>query len=96
MLNLKPSDLNEAVCAEVLSSLSKKRSHSGDSEDTFSNIGEGSLEASIEGSEVAGDGGGRKKKKAKKKGKNAKTVEAEASKSLFLMLEQFIFSYLST
>ncbi|KAJ0770670.1 hypothetical protein HanPI659440_Chr07g0260321 [Helianthus annuus] len=82
IMDLKPSGLNEAVCAEVLSSLSKNRSHSGDSEDTFSDIAEGSLEASIEGSKVAGDGGGRKKKKAKK-GKKAKTVEAEASTSVF-------------
>ncbi|KAJ0435513.1 hypothetical protein HanOQP8_Chr17g0676941 [Helianthus annuus] len=80
--DLKPSGLNEVVCAEVLSSLSKKRSHSGDSEDTFSDIAEGSLRASIEGSEVAGDDGGRKTKKAKK-GKKAKTPEAEASKSIF-------------
>ncbi|KAJ0907666.1 hypothetical protein HanRHA438_Chr07g0301761 [Helianthus annuus] len=78
---LKPSGLNEVVCAEVLSSLSKNRSHSGDSEDTFSDIAEGSLEASIEGSKVAGDGVGRKKKKVKK-GKKAKTVEAEASTSV--------------
>ncbi|KAJ0734627.1 hypothetical protein HanPI659440_Chr11g0422281 [Helianthus annuus] len=81
--DLKPSGLNEAVCAEVLSSLSKKRSHSGDSEDTFSDIAESSLGASIEESEVVGDDGGKKKKKKKeKKGKKAKTVKAEASKSI--------------
>ncbi|KAM0016980.1 hypothetical protein Hdeb2414_s0028g00702841 [Helianthus debilis subsp. tardiflorus] len=33
---LKPDGLNEKVCAEVLGSLSRKRSYSGDSEDTFS------------------------------------------------------------
>ncbi|MFS7995326.1 hypothetical protein Hanom_Chr12g01116651 [Helianthus anomalus] len=54
---LKPSGLNEVVCAEVLKSLSKKRSHSGDSEETFLDGAEGSLEASLEGSELAGDGG---------------------------------------
>ncbi|KAM0000749.1 hypothetical protein Hdeb2414_s0410g00888021 [Helianthus debilis subsp. tardiflorus] len=79
-VDLKPYGLNEAVCAEVLSSLSKKHSHSGNIEDTFSDIVEVSLETSIEGSEVAGDDRGRKKKKSKK-GKKAKTVEAEVSKS---------------
>ncbi|MFS7967493.1 hypothetical protein Hanom_Chr09g00786371 [Helianthus anomalus] len=53
---LKPSSLNEVVCAEVLKSLSKKHSHSGDSEETFSDGAEGSLEASLEGSEVSCDG----------------------------------------
>ncbi|MFS7912259.1 hypothetical protein Hanom_Chr02g00127941 [Helianthus anomalus] len=77
---LKPS--NEAVCAEVLKSLSKKRSHSGDSEETFSNIAEGSLEVSLEGFEVAGDDGGKKVEKTKKD-KKANIGEAGASKSIF-------------
>ncbi|MFS7953779.1 hypothetical protein Hanom_Chr07g00622541 [Helianthus anomalus] len=38
---LKLFGLNEVVCAEVLKSLSKKRSNSCDSEETFSNIVEG-------------------------------------------------------
>ncbi|MFS7945807.1 hypothetical protein Hanom_Chr06g00528491 [Helianthus anomalus] len=33
---LKPARLNEIICAEVLDSFSKKRSHSGDSEETYS------------------------------------------------------------
>ncbi|MFS7967481.1 hypothetical protein Hanom_Chr09g00786251 [Helianthus anomalus] len=73
---LKPSGLNEVVCAEVLKSLSKKHSHSGDSEETFSDCAEGSLEASLEGSEVSGDGA-RKVKKVKK-AKKAKAGEAGA------------------
>ncbi|KAJ0532454.1 hypothetical protein HanIR_Chr09g0397051 [Helianthus annuus] len=92
--DLKPSGLNVAVCVEVLKSLSKKHSHSGDSEDTFSGIAEGSLEAIIEGSEVAGDDGGMKKKKAKK----ARRLRLQKLRllSLFLMFKQSIRSYLST
>ncbi|MFS8033854.1 hypothetical protein Hanom_Chr17g01574441 [Helianthus anomalus] len=33
---LKPDGLNEKFCAEVFDSLSKKRSRSGDSDETFS------------------------------------------------------------
>ncbi|KAJ0500994.1 hypothetical protein HanRHA438_Chr11g0495811 [Helianthus annuus] len=62
---LKPRDLNEAVCVEVLKSLSKKRPCSGDSEETCSEGGEGSKGSCLEASEAAG-AGGRKKKKAKK------------------------------
>ncbi|MFS8023468.1 hypothetical protein Hanom_Chr16g01451801 [Helianthus anomalus] len=91
---LKPSGLNEVVCAKVLKSLSKKCSHSGDSEDTFSEIVEGSLEASIEGSEVAGDDGGRKKKKAKR-ARRLRLLKLRLL-SLFLMFKQSIRSYLST
>ncbi|MFS7963008.1 hypothetical protein Hanom_Chr08g00733141 [Helianthus anomalus] len=43
---LKPDGLNEKVCFEVLESLSKKRSCSGDSEETFSDDADGSKEAS--------------------------------------------------
>ncbi|KAJ0716474.1 hypothetical protein HanPI659440_Chr13g0513151 [Helianthus annuus] len=91
--DLKPYGLNEAVCAKVLSSLSKKRSHPGDSEDTFSDIAEGSLEASIEGSEVADDDGGRKKKP--KRARMLRLLRLRPS-SLFLMLKLYIHSYLST
>ncbi|KAJ0764751.1 hypothetical protein HanPI659440_Chr08g0295681 [Helianthus annuus] len=67
---LKPAGLNEKVCAEVLDSLSKKRSRSGDSEETFSEDADVSKEASLEGSAVGGDGGPKAKKAKKdKKGK---------------------------
>ncbi|KAM0031456.1 hypothetical protein Hdeb2414_s0017g00509041 [Helianthus debilis subsp. tardiflorus] len=55
--DLKPSGLNEVVCIEVFKSLYKKCSHSGDSEETFSDGAEGSREASLEASKIAGDGG---------------------------------------
>ncbi|KAJ0589602.1 hypothetical protein HanIR_Chr04g0188121 [Helianthus annuus] len=61
---LKPRDLNEVVCKKVLEFLSKKRSCSGDSEETMSAGGETSKEGSLEASEAASEG--RKKKKAKK------------------------------
>ncbi|MFS7963557.1 hypothetical protein Hanom_Chr08g00739711 [Helianthus anomalus] len=77
---LKPSGLNEVVCAEVF--VSKNRSHSGDSEETFSDIAEGSLEVSLEGTKVAGDDGGKKVKKVKK-AKKAKAGEAGAPKFPF-------------
>ncbi|MFS7929214.1 hypothetical protein Hanom_Chr04g00329851 [Helianthus anomalus] len=67
---LKPVGLNEKVCAEVLDSLSKKRSRSGDSEETFSDDAGVSKEARLEGSSVAGDGSPKAKKAKKaKKGK---------------------------
>ncbi|KAM0060795.1 hypothetical protein Hdeb2414_s0004g00128291 [Helianthus debilis subsp. tardiflorus] len=47
---LKPAGLNEKVCAEVLDSLSKKRSRSGNSEETFSEDADDSKEAGLEGS----------------------------------------------
>ncbi|KAF5818539.1 hypothetical protein HanXRQr2_Chr02g0066491 [Helianthus annuus] len=61
---LKPRGLNEVVCKKVLESLSKKRSCSGDSEETMSAGDESSKEGSLEASEAAGEG--QKKKKAKK------------------------------
>ncbi|KAJ0615421.1 hypothetical protein HanIR_Chr02g0073901 [Helianthus annuus] len=61
---LKPRGLNEVVCKKVMESLSKKRSCSGDSEETMSAGDEASKEGSLEASEAAGEG--RKKKKAKK------------------------------
>ncbi|KAJ0743462.1 hypothetical protein HanPI659440_Chr10g0376061 [Helianthus annuus] len=68
---LKLAGLNEKVCAEVLDSLSKKRSRSGDSEETFSEDANLSKEASLEGSAVEGDGGPKvKKEKKAKKGKS--------------------------
>ncbi|KAJ0752942.1 putative oxidoreductase [Helianthus annuus] len=51
---LKPDGLNEKVCIEVLSSLSRKRSYSGDSEDTFSRKLDAPKDASLEGSAVEG------------------------------------------
>ncbi|MFS8025633.1 hypothetical protein Hanom_Chr16g01477411 [Helianthus anomalus] len=67
---LKPAGLNEMVCVEVLSSMSKKRSRSGDSEETFSENADISKEVSLEGSTVGGDGGPKAKKAKKaKKGK---------------------------
>ncbi|MFS7967305.1 hypothetical protein Hanom_Chr09g00784221 [Helianthus anomalus] len=62
---LEPAGLNEKVCSKVLDSMSKKCSHSGDSEETFLEDADVSKEASLEGSAVGGDGG-QKPKKAKK------------------------------
>ncbi|KAM0061171.1 hypothetical protein Hdeb2414_s0004g00132821 [Helianthus debilis subsp. tardiflorus] len=62
---LKSAGLNEKVCSKVLESLYKKRSRSGDSEETFSDDVDVSKDASLEGSAIAGDGG-QKAKKAKK------------------------------
>ncbi|MFS7964296.1 hypothetical protein Hanom_Chr08g00748501 [Helianthus anomalus] len=76
--DLKPRGLDEVVCKEVLGSLSKKRSCSGDSEDTFSGAGEGSKDPSLEASGTAVEEGKRKKKKTKK----TKGDEAGASKSV--------------
>ncbi|MFS7905568.1 hypothetical protein Hanom_Chr01g00049201 [Helianthus anomalus] len=77
---LKPTGLNENVCAEVLHSLSKKRSRSGDSEETFSEDPDVSKEAGYEGSTVGGDGGSEKKKA--KKAKKGKGNGSGASKPL--------------
>ncbi|KAJ0476407.1 hypothetical protein HanHA300_Chr13g0477041 [Helianthus annuus] len=65
---LKPEGLNEKVCAEVLGSLSRKRSYSGDSDDTLSGGLDASKDTSLEASTVGGDGGAKAKKlkKAKK------------------------------
>ncbi|KAF5775605.1 hypothetical protein HanXRQr2_Chr13g0613951 [Helianthus annuus] len=76
--DLKPRGLDEAVCKEVLGSLSKKRSCSGDSEETLSCADEGSKDPSLEASGTAVEEGKKKKKKAKK----AKGDEAGASKSV--------------
>ncbi|MFS7947194.1 hypothetical protein Hanom_Chr06g00545241 [Helianthus anomalus] len=75
---LKPDGLSEKVCAEVLDSLSRKRSRSGDSEETLSGERDASKGASLEGS-VVGDGGGSKAKKSKKI-KKAKDNGSGASK----------------
>ncbi|KAJ0525525.1 hypothetical protein HanRHA438_Chr09g0393001 [Helianthus annuus] len=64
--DLKPRGLDEAVYKEVLGSLSKKRSCSGDSEDTFSGAGEGSKDPSFEAFGTAVEESKKKKKKAKK------------------------------
>ncbi|MFS7905565.1 hypothetical protein Hanom_Chr01g00049171 [Helianthus anomalus] len=61
---LKLRGLNEVVCNEVLKSVSKKHPHSGDTEDTCSEGGNGSKDSSLEASEVAA--AVRKKRKAKK------------------------------
>ncbi|KAF5771870.1 hypothetical protein HanXRQr2_Chr13g0569951 [Helianthus annuus] len=72
---LKPEGLNEKVCAEFLGSLSRKRSYSGDSDDTLSKGPDASKDASLEASAVGGDGG-MKAKKSKK----AKKVKGESSR----------------
>ncbi|KAJ0601136.1 hypothetical protein HanIR_Chr03g0124961 [Helianthus annuus] len=66
--DLKPEGLNEKVCSEVLDSVSRKRSYSGDSDDTPSGEPDASKDASLEGSAVGGDDGAKAKKlkKAKK------------------------------
>ncbi|XP_035840334.1 uncharacterized protein LOC118487523 [Helianthus annuus] len=72
---LKPEGLNEKVCAEVLGSLSRKRSYSGDSDDTLSSLPETLKDAGMETSAVGGEEGvkGKKTKKAKKsKGEGSK------------------------
>ncbi|KAJ0601427.1 hypothetical protein HanIR_Chr03g0128221 [Helianthus annuus] len=75
---LKPEGLNEKVCAEVLGSLSRKRSYSGDSDDTLSEGPAASKDASLEGSTVGGDGGLKAKKS--KKAKKVKSDGSGASK----------------
>ncbi|KAF5805242.1 hypothetical protein HanXRQr2_Chr05g0206931 [Helianthus annuus] len=72
--DLKPEGLNEKVCTEVLGSLSKKRSYSGDSDDTLSSMTDASKDVGLEAS-VVGDDGGTKAKKSKK----AKKAKAEGS-----------------
>ncbi|MFS7966979.1 hypothetical protein Hanom_Chr09g00780351 [Helianthus anomalus] len=64
--DLKPHELDEAVCKEVLRSLSKKRSCSGDSEDTLSCADEGSKDPSLEASGTAVEEGKRRRKKLRK------------------------------
>ncbi|KAJ0597058.1 hypothetical protein HanOQP8_Chr04g0149641 [Helianthus annuus] len=77
--DLKPRGLDEAVCKEVVGSLSKKRSCSGDSEETLSCTDEGSKDPSLKALGMAVEEG---KKKKKKKAKKAKGDEAGASKSV--------------
>ncbi|KAJ0609078.1 hypothetical protein HanHA89_Chr03g0115901 [Helianthus annuus] len=73
--DLKPEGLNEKVCAEVLGSLSKKRSYSGDSDDTLSSQPDVSKDVGLEASAVGGDDGAKAKKS-----KKAKRSKAEGSK----------------
>ncbi|KAJ0725850.1 hypothetical protein HanPI659440_Chr12g0463571 [Helianthus annuus] len=73
--DLKPEGLNEKVCAEVLGSLSRKRSYSGDSDDTLSSLPDASKDAGLEASAVGGDEGAKAKKT-----KKAKKSKAEGSK----------------
>ncbi|KAJ0770652.1 hypothetical protein HanPI659440_Chr07g0260131 [Helianthus annuus] len=72
---LKPEGLNEKVCAEVLGSLSRKRSYSGDSDDTLSSLPKASKDAGLETSAVGGEEGAKMKKT-----KKAKKSKAEGSK----------------
>ncbi|MFS7914992.1 hypothetical protein Hanom_Chr02g00160061 [Helianthus anomalus] len=64
---LKPDGLNEKVCVEVLSSLSRKRSYSGDSEDTFPGEPDAPKDAGLEGSAIGDEGPKAKKIKKTKK-----------------------------
>ncbi|KAJ0695163.1 hypothetical protein HanPI659440_Chr15g0617021 [Helianthus annuus] len=75
---LKPDGLNDKVCAEVLDSLSRKHSRSGDSEEALSGESDASKDASLEGSAVGDDGGSKVKKS--KKTKKAKGNGSGASK----------------
>ncbi|KAF5820614.1 hypothetical protein HanXRQr2_Chr01g0004171 [Helianthus annuus] len=72
---LKPEGLNEKFCAEVLGSLSRKRSYSGDSDDTLSSLPDASKDAGLETSAVGGDEGAKAKKT-----KKAKKSKVEGSK----------------
>ncbi|KAJ0577627.1 hypothetical protein HanIR_Chr05g0238221 [Helianthus annuus] len=72
--DLKPEGLNEKVCAEILGSLSRKRSYSGDSDDTFSAEQGVPKDASLEASAVGGDVDAKTKKS-----KKAKKVKGEGS-----------------
>ncbi|KAJ0501718.1 hypothetical protein HanHA300_Chr11g0404121 [Helianthus annuus] len=72
--DLKPEGLNEKVCAEILGSLSRKMSYSGDSDDTFSAEQGVPKDASLEASVVGGDGDAKTKKS-----KKAKKVKGEGS-----------------
>ncbi|KAJ0908789.1 hypothetical protein HanRHA438_Chr07g0314361 [Helianthus annuus] len=76
--DLKPEGLNEKVCSEVLDSVSRKRSYSGDSDDTTSGEPDASKDASLEASAVGGDGGAKAKKL--KKAKKAKGEGSGVSK----------------
>ena len=75
---LKPAGLNEAVSAKVLQSVSRKRTHSGDSDETLDAGEAPSKDTSVEASEAG------LVEKVPKKGKKAKVVktgnEDEASK----------------
>ncbi|KAF5767909.1 hypothetical protein HanRHA438_Chr14g0641151 [Helianthus annuus] len=63
------------VCAEVLGSLSRKRSYSGDSDDTLTSLPDASKDAGLETSTVRGDEGAKAKKT-----KKAKKSKVEGSK----------------
>ncbi|KAJ0853306.1 hypothetical protein HanRHA438_Chr14g0649711 [Helianthus annuus] len=76
---LKPDGLNEKVCVEVLNSLSRKCSYSGDSEDTFSGKLDAPKDASLDGSAVGGEGSKAKKtKKAKGNSSGASKPSTDA------------------
>ena len=78
--DLKPEGLNEKVCAEILGSLSRKRSYSGDSDDTLSGQPDVPKDASLEASAVGGDGSLKTKKL--KKTKKTKGEGSRVSKSV--------------
>ncbi|KAJ0493750.1 hypothetical protein HanIR_Chr12g0589621 [Helianthus annuus] len=78
--DLKPEGLNEKVCAEILGSLSRKRSYSGDNDDTLSGQTDVPKDASLEASAVGGDGGLKTKKL--KKTKKTKGEGSGVSKSV--------------
>ncbi|MFS7936157.1 hypothetical protein Hanom_Chr05g00412141 [Helianthus anomalus] len=75
---LKPRGFHEAVCDEVLKSISKKRPHSGDSKDTCPEGGDGSKDLSLEAFEVVA--AARKKWKAKKVRDDGSKKDAAAKK----------------
>ncbi|KAJ0959210.1 hypothetical protein HanPSC8_Chr00c312g0807551 [Helianthus annuus] len=78
--DLKPEGPNEKVCAEILGSLSRKRSYSGDSDDTLSGQPDIPKDASLEASAVGGDGSLKTKKL--KKTKKTKGEGSGVSKSV--------------
>ncbi|MFS7935596.1 hypothetical protein Hanom_Chr05g00405391 [Helianthus anomalus] len=82
---LKPDGFNENVCVEVLDSLSRKRSRSGDNEETISGEHDASKDVSLEGSAVGDDGGS--KARSRRRLRRPK-VMVLGLLSLLLMFEQ--------
>ncbi|KAJ0435754.1 hypothetical protein HanIR_Chr17g0896801 [Helianthus annuus] len=91
--DLKPEGLNEKVCAEILGSLSRKRSYLGDSDDTLSGQTDVPKDASLEASAVGGDGGLKTKKL--KKSKKTKGESSGVSKSAVCLALTFQAFWLS-
>ncbi|KAJ0714761.1 putative translation Initiation factor eIF-4e, eukaryotic translation initiation factor 4E (eIF-4E) [Helianthus annuus] len=88
---LKPEGLNEKVCAEVLGSLSRKRSYSGDSDDTLSSLPETSKDAGLETSAVGGEEGVKAKKT--KKAKKSKVLQSLCLSVYHQDVNKFVFWY---